>query len=131
MVNAVVLAGAADERLSDVYQGPTKALIPVAGKPCVEHVLEALRATPEVAKIALAGPAALSKHPVARLADVELPGDFSIVDQLFAAAAAFEDDRKLLMVPCDIPLLDLDRPEDIPMLEHSLAPAAGGPLGAA
>jgi hypothetical protein len=43
MVNAVVLAGAVDERLPVVYQGPTKALIPVSGKPCVEHVLEALR----------------------------------------------------------------------------------------
>lgn len=105
MVNAVVLAGAVDERLADVYQGPTKALIPVSGKPCVEHVLDALRATPEVAKIALAGPAAVFDHPVARLADVELTGESSIVDKLFAAAAAFDDDHKLLMVPCDIPLL--------------------------
>jgi len=43
MVNAVVLAGAVDERLSDVYHGPMEALIPVRGKPCVEHVLDALR----------------------------------------------------------------------------------------
>ncbi len=105
MVNAVVLAGAVDERLSDVYQGPTKALIPVSGTPCVEHVLEALRATPDVARIALAGPAAVFDHPAARLAEVHLPGESSIVDKLFAAAAAFEDDHKLLMVPCDIPLV--------------------------
>ena len=113
MVNAVVLAGAVDERLSDVYQGPTKALIPVCGKPCVEHVLEALRATPQVARIALAGPAALSEHPVARLADVELPEESSIVDKLFSAAAAFDDDHKLLMVPCDIPLLNPQTLSDV------------------
>ena len=68
----------------------------------MEHVLEALRATPEVARIALAGPAAIFDHAVARLVDVELPGESSIVDKLFAAAA-FDDDHKLLMVPCDTP----------------------------
>jgi hypothetical protein len=43
MVNSVVLAGAIDEHLSDVHQGPAKALVAVCATVCVQDVLEALR----------------------------------------------------------------------------------------
>jgi choline kinase len=57
MVNAVVLGGGGGEvRLAGFYEGPSKGLIEVAGRPCLEYVLTALRATSGVGRIALAGP---------------------------------------------------------------------------
>lgn len=105
MVNAVVLGGGGeDQRLAGYYEGPTKGLIPLCGKPSVQWVLEALRGTSGVERIALAGPAALLEHPASALADVGLAEGSSIVDKLAAAAEAFDDGRKLLMATCDIPL---------------------------
>jgi CTP:molybdopterin cytidylyltransferase MocA len=113
MVNAVVLGGGGeDQRLAGYYEGPTKGLIPLCGKPSVQWVLEALRRTSGVERIALAGPAALLEHPASALADVRLAQrpalreaeGSSIVGKLTAAAEAFDDGRKLLMATCDIPL---------------------------
>jgi GTP:adenosylcobinamide-phosphate guanylyltransferase len=106
MVNAVVLGGGgeADERLASFYGGPSKGLIQLAGKPSFQYVLEALRETPSVAKIALAGPRALLDHPAAALAHVLLEEEGGIVEKLQAGAAALGEERKLLMVTCDIPL---------------------------
>lgn len=107
MVNSVVLGGGGgpDERLTDLYGGPSKGLIQLGGKPSVQYVLEALRATPGVRRIALAGPSALLDHPAAQLADLRLEEEGGIVDKLAAAARAFGDGRKLLMASCDIPLV--------------------------
>lgn len=106
-VNAVVLggSGAVDERLAPIYQGPSKGLIELAGRPAVQYVLEALRASSAIHRIALAGPPALLEHAGAALADVRLAEAETIIDKLSAAAAAFGDGRKLLMATCDIPLV--------------------------
>jgi GTP:adenosylcobinamide-phosphate guanylyltransferase len=106
MVNAVVLGGGPpDERLAGAYDEPSKALIPLGGAPTIAYVLTALRATPGVGGIAVAGPAPVLEHPAARAADLRLPESGSIVDKLGVAAQAFGDGRKLLMVSCDIPLV--------------------------
>jgi molybdopterin-guanine dinucleotide biosynthesis protein A len=109
-VNAVVLggSGAVDERLAPIYRGPSKGLIEVAGRPAVQYVLGALRASPAIHRIALAGPPALLEDPSAALADVRLAEAETIVDKLGAAAAAFGDGRKLLMATCDIPTVTPD-----------------------
>ena len=109
-VNAVVLggSGAVDERLTPIYQGPSKGLIELRGKPAAEYVLGALRASPAIHQIALAGPPALLEHACARLADVRLPEAETIVDKLTAAGRAFGDGRKLFMASCDIPLMTLE-----------------------
>lgn len=106
MVNAVVLGGGGrpDERLAELYQGPSKGLIQLGGRPSVQYVLEALRATQGVGRIALAGPSALLDHPAAQLADLRLEEESGIVEKLAAAARAFGDGRRLLMASCDIPL---------------------------
>ena len=105
MVNAVVLGGGGEDvRLAGFYEGPSKGLIELAGRPCLQHVLTALRDTPGVARIALTGPPAVFDHAAAGMVDVRLSGDLSIVEKLTAAATAFDDGRKLLMVTCDIPL---------------------------
>lgn len=104
-MNAVVLGGGnVDERFEGYPVGASKALIPLQGKPCVQHVLEALRGTPAVERIALVGPQEVLEHPAAALAEVKIAEAGGIVSKLAAAAEALGSDCKLLMVTCDIPL---------------------------
>jgi molybdopterin-guanine dinucleotide biosynthesis protein A len=106
MVNAVILGGGEiDERLQDYFEGASKGLIPVANKPCIEYVLEAVRATDAVEQVALVGPPELNDLAAARLADVYVPEPAGIVDKLVAATEVLGDDKKLLFVGCDAPLV--------------------------
>lgn len=106
MVNAVLLGGGRpDPRLAGRYQGPSKGLIELCGRPAVAYIIEAARATPAIARIALAGPPELLAHPAAQPADLRLPETGGIVEKLTAAARALGEDRKLLMLCCDSPLL--------------------------
>jgi hypothetical protein len=109
MLNAVILGGSGmDERLTGAYDLPTEGFIALNGKACVEHLLEAARNTPEIDRIALAGPPVLLDHPSPSPADVKLPQEGSIVEKLLAATEALGQDRKLLMFSCDIPLVTPD-----------------------
>jgi GTP:adenosylcobinamide-phosphate guanylyltransferase len=106
VVNAVILGGSGvDERLAGTYHQPSKGLIPLCGRACVQYVLEAASTTPEIENIALAGPPSLLEHPSAALADTRLPQEGTIVEKLLAAAEALGHDRRLLMLSCDIPLV--------------------------
>jgi molybdopterin-guanine dinucleotide biosynthesis protein A len=106
LLNAVILGGSGvDERLMGSYDYPSKGLIPLRGRACVDYVIEAVRATPGVERIALAAPQALLDHPAADLADVKLPQEGSIVEKLLAGVEALGDEKPLLMVSCDIPLI--------------------------
>ena len=106
MVNAVILGGGKiDERLQDYFQGASKGLIPVNNRSCIEYVLEAVRATEGVDKVALVGPSELTDLPAARLADLHVPEPAGIVDKLVAATEALGDDKKLLFAGCDAPLV--------------------------
>jgi molybdopterin-guanine dinucleotide biosynthesis protein A len=105
MVSAVILGGGEiDERLRGYFQGASKGLIPVANKTCIEYVLEAVRATEGVEKVALVGPTELTDLPAARLADVHVPEPAGIVDKLVAATEVLGDDKRLLFASCDAPL---------------------------
>ncbi len=106
MVNAVILGGGKiDERLQGYFQGASKGLIPLANRSCIEYVLEALRTTDGVERIALVGPTELTDLPAARLADVHVPEPAGIVDKLVAATEALGDDKRLLFASCDAPLV--------------------------
>jgi molybdopterin-guanine dinucleotide biosynthesis protein A len=106
MVNAVILGGGKiDERLQDYFKGASKGLIPVNNKSCIEYVLEAVRATESVEKVALVGPSELTDLNGARLADVHVPEPAGIVDKLVAATEVLGDDQKLLFASCDAPLV--------------------------
>lgn len=106
MVNAVILGGGKiDERLQGYFEGASKGLIPVGNKTCIEYVLEAVRATEGVGKVALVGPTELNDLPAARLADVHVPEPAGIVDKLVAATEVLGNDKRLLFAGCDAPLV--------------------------
>jgi len=105
MVNAVVVAGGMDERLAGHFREESKALIPIAGRPCVEHVLEAVRKSEQVERVALVGPAGVVESASGGLAECKVVSEGSIVEKLMAGAGALGGERKLLLVTSDIPLV--------------------------
>jgi GTP:adenosylcobinamide-phosphate guanylyltransferase len=115
MVNAAILGGGnVDTRLEGVVTAPTKALFAVAGKPCLQYVIEALRATPQVERVALVGSSALAELPAAKQTDAQIwDGPSSITDKLLAAVEALGEERKLLVVNADAPLLTAENLGDV------------------
>mgnify|MGYP000073676886 CR=1 FL=1 len=102
-VDAAVLAGG--EREPGLPPGlPNKAFLPVAGKPLVERVVEALRATPQVRRVALVAPGAVPEA-LARVCHRVVPDQGSLLANVEAAVAAFPDASWVLACAADLPLL--------------------------
>lgn len=102
-VDAVVLAGGGGE--SGLPEGlPNKAFLPVAGIPMVERVTRALRATPEVERIALVGPAELPEG-LAELCDLRIPETEDLLGNALAGLRALAPSPWALLVASDLPLL--------------------------
>jgi len=95
-VNAVVLAGGANPLGSGA---PSKAFVPLSGRPMVAWVLEALRQG-GVGKIALVGPRA----PLAPEPDLWLEDRGGILENLEAALGALPPGR-VLVATGDVPLI--------------------------
>src|SRR5690606_20611534 len=101
-VEAVVLAGATNRgKLSEVSDVPHEALIPIAGRPMVHYVLEALKASDSVQRIIVVGPEEALK--TAGLPDgVEVtPAGESMVENLRLGLAKVSNNGPSLIVTCD------------------------------
>lgn len=93
---ALVLAGQREDRhdpLADAHGLALKCMVPVAGRPMVLHVVEALAATPEVGRILISvnDTRALETLPEIRRLQAEgrlgiLPAQHNLVDSVTAAA---------------------------------------------
>jgi len=106
MFDAVVLAGTGKEsELTRQEQVDNKAFIQLNGRPLLTFVLDALRGTPEVGRIAVVGP----PHRVAQLAGQEtvlaVPEAGGIPENILAGYLALRPERHFLIVSADIPLL--------------------------
>lgn len=109
-VDAVVLAGG-DGAIID----PTvriKGLVPVAGKPMVEWVVEALRAAGTVEGIAVVVPTAENLGPWVDKADKIVVSDQRFSDNIFAGVDAFRNDRPALLATGDLPALTPEAIDD-------------------
>ena len=102
-VDAVVLAGG-DGAVID----PTsrfKGLLPIAGKPMVEWIVDALREAESVHEIAVVVPTAENLGAWADKVDKLVVSDGSFAENVLAGVRAFRVDRPLLIATGDIPAL--------------------------
>ena len=102
-VDAVVLAGG-DGAVID----PTsrfKGLLPIAGRPMVEWIVDALRAADSVHEVAVVVPTAENLGPWADKVDKLVVSDGSFAENVLAGVRAFRVDRPLLIATGDIPAL--------------------------
>jgi len=113
-VDAVVLAGG-DGAVID----PTarfKGLLPIAGKPMVEWVVDALRASESVHEIAVVVPTAENLGAWVDKVDKLVVSDGSFIDNVIAGVRAFRVERPILITTGDIPAL---LPEAVDDYVHS------------
>jgi molybdopterin-guanine dinucleotide biosynthesis protein A len=102
-VTGVILAGGRGTRMG----GADKGLVPLAGRPMVERVLDALR--PQVDRVLINANRHLDAYgkfgcPVIPDAIEDYPGPLAGM----AAGLAAADTERMLFVPCDTPLLPPD-----------------------
>ena len=105
-ISAVILAGApADPELQAKYSIKNRAEVPIAGKPMVQYVLDALKGSPNVGNISLIGDIQCEG------ADKVIPSAGSMIDNLVAGVGACEGEHVLISTS-DIPMLTSEAVED-------------------
>jgi GTP:adenosylcobinamide-phosphate guanylyltransferase len=102
-VDAVILAGG-DGEVIDPGQR-FKGLVPIADKPLVEWVVEAFRAAELVGEIAVVIPTAEGLGTWVDSVDKLVVSNRDFMDNVIAGAAAFREDRPIMVATGDIPLL--------------------------
>ncbi len=104
-MKAVVLAGGATGRLGPAAEATCKALVPLAGRPMVRYVVEALEAAERVGEvIVVVGPRGpLPADAVGRARQTTAAGE--AFSDTVAAAARHGGNGPILLATADIPLL--------------------------
>jgi GTP:adenosylcobinamide-phosphate guanylyltransferase len=103
MVDAVVLAGGDGAVLDPACR--FKGLLPIAGKPMVEWVLDALNSAETVREVAVVVPTAENLGAWVDRTGKLVVSNGSFVDNIIAGVGAFRADRQVLLVTGDIPAL--------------------------
>lgn len=100
-MNAIILAGSTGEE-----KLPDKALIKIKGKYMITYVIDALRQSGKIDKIAVVG----DRNKLNHLDDIDLIIDqgSSIVENVIKGIEPFKNDKRVLILTCDIPMLTKD-----------------------
>lgn len=97
-MNALILAGSTgDEKL------PDKALIKIKGRYMISYVIDALRSSGKVEKIAVIGDR--EKLKCIDGIDILIDQGNSIIENVVKGIEPFKNDRRVLILTCDIPML--------------------------
>jgi GTP:adenosylcobinamide-phosphate guanylyltransferase len=102
-VDAVILAGGDGEVIDPTQR--FKGLVPIAGKPLVEWVVDAFRSSSLIGEIAVVIPTAENLGAWVDRVDKLVVSDREFMDNAIAGAASFRSDRPVLVATGDIPLL--------------------------
>lgn len=109
-VDAVVLAGGDGSVIDPTVR--IKGIVPVAGKPMVEWVVDALRLSPSVGEIAVVVPTAEGLGGWVDKTDKIVVSDGRFADNLVAGVDSFRNDRATLGITGDLPALTPEAIDD-------------------
>jgi len=114
-VDAVIIGGGtiSDPELREAAGVDSKSLIMLKGKPMIEWVASALKASDSIGSIAAVGPPSLADSDLAGIVDHVLPEREHEVDNLLAGMDAMPDADRILMVSGDTPLLTPEAVNDL------------------
>lgn len=120
-IDALILAGSRgpNDPVAALGGVPHKALVPIAGRPMLSYVLEAVRGVPEVARIFICIDDTTDLGAAAgAIAFQRIPPASSPAASMAAALQAIDGERPLLVTTADHPLLTTE------MIRHFLDRAA-------
>lgn len=109
-VDAVVLAGGDGAVIDPSVR--IKGIVPIAGKPMVEWVVDALRASDEIAEIAVVVPTAENLGSWADKVDKLVVSDGKFMDNCIAGIDSFRNSRPVLLTTGDLPCLTPEAIDD-------------------
>lgn len=109
-VDAVVLAGGDGAVIDPAVR--IKGLVPVAGKPMVEWVIDAMRAADNIVEIAVVVPTAENLGSWADKVDKLVVSDGAFIDNVLAGIDSFRNDRSVLVATGDLPALTPEAIDD-------------------
>lgn len=109
-VDAVVLAGGDGAVIDPAVR--IKGIVPIAGKPMVEWVVDAMRASETIAEVAVVVPTAEGLGAWADKVDKLVISDGSFIDNLAAGVGSFRNDRSVLVTTGDLPALTPEAIDD-------------------
>ncbi len=109
-VDAVVLAGGEGEMIDPTVH--VKGLVPIAGKPMVQWVVEALRAADTVAGVVVVVPTSDGLGSWVEQVDRVVVSDAPFADNIIAGADASSGDRPTLVTTGDLPALTPEAIDD-------------------
>ncbi|MDH7601835.1 MAG: NTP transferase domain-containing protein [Armatimonadota bacterium] len=105
-IGVVILAGAQAGQLFPQNSSISRGMVPVAGKPMVQWVVDAFRGVPSVDRIVVVGDVDVVG------ADAVVPPCGGFVDNLRKGLECMEPDQKVILASCDIPMLTAESVED-------------------
>ena len=108
--DAVVLAGGDGEVIDPAVH--VKGLVPIAGKPMVEWVTDALCAAQSIARVVVVIPEDRDLGAWAERVDRVVVSDSTFIDNALAGFSALENGRPVLAVTGDLPALTPDSIDD-------------------
>jgi GTP:adenosylcobinamide-phosphate guanylyltransferase len=109
-VDAVVLAGGEGAVIDPTVH--IKGLVPIAGRPMIEWVVDALRAAETVDQIAVVVPSTENLGRWAEHVDHLVVSDASFIDNVLAGFSAFTGERPVLAATGDLPALTAEAIDD-------------------
>ena len=119
-VDAVILAGGDGAVIDPEVR--IKGLVPVAGKPMVEWVVDAMRAAASIAEIAVVVPTAEGLGPWVDKVDKLVISSDSFIENMHAGVRSFRGEREVLVATGDVPALLPESVDDF--VRHSLETGA-------
>lgn len=108
MVNCLILAGNSKEELKSKTN---KAFIELNFKPMIVYVIEALKYSKVIDKIAVVGPAK-ELESLQSFVDIIVDSDDTLLNNVAAGVKYFQNDKMLLISTSDIPFLTGEAVED-------------------
>lgn len=115
MIDAIILAGAANTgKLREVSSAAAEATIPVAGRPMIWHVVNALHRSTHIGRIIVVGPEEVARveYGIERDRLLHLPSGSTMIENLLRAVDHVRGQPRVLVVTSDIPLLTPEAVDD-------------------
>jgi GTP:adenosylcobinamide-phosphate guanylyltransferase len=106
-VNVIVLAGENKD-----YNSTNKAFYKIHDKYMIEYVIETLKNTKYIDKIAVIGPKEKLETVIGSMVDYIEEGTDSIVSNIFLGLEFFPNKKEMLLVTSDIPMITVEAIED-------------------
>jgi molybdopterin-guanine dinucleotide biosynthesis protein A len=111
-VNVIVLAGEKRVSNENTEENTNKAFYKIKDKHMIQYVIETLRKCSSVDRIAVVGPRGKLQPVIGDMVDNILEGTDSIVSNILLALELFPDEKEILIVTSDIPMVTKEAIED-------------------